>query len=65
MVRADEALLAMLMPLWQAIIGGFVLLAMLVAAARLSRRGPSRMGTALLVIGAAVVGLVVVGLMLA
>mgnify|MGYP003423301013 FL=1 len=61
-VGAGDALLGMLLPLWQALIGGCVLVAMLVAAVRLHQRGPSRMGTALLVIGAAVVALVLVGI---
>jgi hypothetical protein len=56
--RAD-ALLEMLFPLWQLVIGVVVALVLIVATYRLARRGPSRMGTVLLVTGAAIVGLTV------
>jgi hypothetical protein len=59
----DDALLGMLFPFWQLVIGCCVLLAMVAAGFRLARRGPSRMGTALLVIGGGIVALVVVGIL--
>jgi hypothetical protein len=54
---AGDALLGMLAPLWQVLIGCCVLLASVAAGMRLVRRGRSRMGTALLVTGAAIVAL--------
>jgi hypothetical protein len=56
----DDALLDMLFPFWQLVIGCCVVLATLAAAVRLARRGPSRMGTALLVLGTAIVAVTVV-----
>ena len=57
-ILADDALLGMLFPFWQLVIGLCVLLAVGAAAYRLASRGPSRMTTALLVTGTAVVGIV-------
>ncbi|MEV4623463.1 hypothetical protein AB0J74_32745 [Asanoa sp. NPDC049573] len=54
---AEDALLGMLFPFWQLVIGLFVVLALGAAAYRLAVRGPSRMTTALLVTGCAVVGI--------
>jgi hypothetical protein len=59
----EDGLLAMLAPVWQLIIGGCVLIAVIAASARLARRGRSRMTTALLVTGAAIVGLALLGLL--
>ncbi len=59
----EDGLLAMLAPVWQLIIGGCVLFAVIAASARLARRGRSRMTTALLVIGTAIVGLALLGLL--
>jgi hypothetical protein len=59
----DGGLLAATAPIWQIVIGGCVLLALVAASARLARRGRSRMTTALLVSGAAVVGLAVIGVL--
>jgi len=56
---AEDALLGMLLPIWQLIIGLCVLLAVAAAFYRLAQRGPSRMTTALLVVGFAVVGVAV------
>jgi hypothetical protein len=53
--RAAEALTGLLMPIWQLLIGLFVLVALVVAGYRLFLRGPSRMGGALLIVGGAVV----------
>jgi hypothetical protein len=60
---AADALLNLLFPFWQLVIGCCVLLATVAAAVRLARRGPSRMGTALLVVGTAIVALTVIGVL--
>jgi hypothetical protein len=59
----EDALLATLAPVWQIVIGGCVLVAVVAASARLARRGRSRMTTALLVTGAAIVGLALLGVL--
>ncbi len=51
----------MLIVFWQAVIGVFVAVALVVATARLAQRGPSRMRTALLVTGTAVMALIALG----
>jgi hypothetical protein len=56
-ILAEDALLGMLLPFWQLVIGVCVVLAVGAAAYRLAARGPSRMTTALLVTGGAVVGI--------
>jgi hypothetical protein len=61
---ADEALLGLLLPFWQLVIGAFVLFALLASIRRLARRGPSRMTTALLVTAAAIAGITLVGVLL-
>ena len=58
LILAEDALLGLLFPFWQLVIGLCVLLAVGAAAYRLAVRGPSRMTTALLVTGGAVVGIV-------
>lgn len=63
-IRATDALLGLLLPFWQLVIGGFVLLALVMSIGRLARRGPSRMTTGLLVSGGALVGLAVIGVLL-
>lgn len=60
-----DALLSLLLPFWQGIIAVCVVLAVVVAAARLARRGRSRMRTGLLVTGGAVLGIMLVGALLA
>ena len=62
---SGDALLGMLLPMWQLVMGCCVLLALLVATVRLVRRGRSRMTNALLVTGAAIVGLSVLGFLAA
>lgn len=57
---ASDALLDLLAPLWQLVIGLLVLLTVIVSVRRLVRRGPSRMGAALLVFGGAIVCVAVV-----
>jgi hypothetical protein len=58
---ATDALLDLVMPAWQLLIGLLVLVTVAVSVLRLIRRGPSRMGGAMLLTGGAVVGLAVVG----
>jgi hypothetical protein len=58
---AADALLDMLLPLWQLVIGALVLVTVVVSMHRLFQRGPSRMGGAMLLTGGAVIGLAVVG----
>ncbi|MEV4518102.1 hypothetical protein AB0K00_55235 [Dactylosporangium sp. NPDC049525] len=60
--RAD-ALLDLLFPLGQLIVGVVVALVSVIAAYRLAQRGPSRMRTVLLITGAAVVGITVFGIL--
>ena len=52
---AADALLDLLMPLWQLVIGILVLVTLVVSVHRLVMRGPSRMGGAMLIAGGAVV----------
>ncbi|MFI1193618.1 hypothetical protein ACH4T9_10200 [Micromonospora sp. NPDC020750] len=61
---AEEALLGLLMPFWQLVIGAVVLVVILVSVGRLARRGTSRMTTALLVTAGAIAGLTVIGVLL-
>ncbi|WP_229403645.1 hypothetical protein [Micromonospora okii] len=61
---AEEALLGLLLPFWQLVIGAVVLVVILVSVGRLARRGRSRMSTALLVTAAAIAGLTVIGVLL-
>ena len=58
---AADALLDLVLPIGQLVIGTLVLVALVVSVHRLFMRGPSRMGGALLLTGGAVVGLAVVG----
>lgn len=63
-VLAEDALLGLLLPIWQLVIGALVLFAVIASIQRLARRGPSRMTTALVVTAAAIIGLAVVGVLL-
>ncbi|GAB3862502.1 hypothetical protein ACFPIJ_55780 [Dactylosporangium cerinum] len=60
--RAD-ALLELLFPLWQLVIGVVVALVLVIATYRLALRGPSRMRTVLLITGAAIIGITVFGIL--
>jgi hypothetical protein len=51
---AADAVLGLLVPLWQWVIGLLVLVTVVVSARKLLMRGPSRMGGALLLAGGAV-----------
>jgi hypothetical protein len=59
--EAADALLDLLMPAWQLVIGALVLVTVVVSMHRLFMRGPSRMGGAMLLTGGAVIGLAVLG----
>lgn len=61
---AEEALLGLLFPFWQLVIGAVLLVVLLASVGRLARRGPSRMSTALLVTAAAIAGFAVLGVLL-
>jgi hypothetical protein len=63
-VLAEDALLGLLLPIWQLVIAVLVLFAVVASVRRLARRGPSRMSTALLVTAAAIAGLAVIGVLL-
>ncbi|MGK5742321.1 hypothetical protein [Micromonospora sp. URMC 103] len=63
-VLAEEALLGLLLPFWQLVIGAFVLVVLVLSVGRLARRGRSRMTTALLVTAAAIAGFALVGVLL-
>ena len=58
---AADALLDLLSPLGQLVIGILVLVTLVVSLHRLFLRGPSRMGGAMLLAGGAAVGLAVIG----
>jgi len=59
-----DSLLGLLFPVWQLAIGGCVVVVVLLAGRRLVRRGPSRMGRALVVSGGAALILVALGVLL-
>ena len=59
-ILAADALLDLLMPLWQLVIGLLLLVTLVVSISRLFMRGPSRMGGAMLVFGGAVVCVAVI-----
>lgn len=59
-IVAADAVLDLLWPLWQLVIGLLVLIAVVVSVRRLVQRGPSRMGGAMLLAGGAVVCVAVV-----
>ncbi len=60
---AADALLGMLFPFWQLVLGVVILGFLAATAGRLARRGRSRMNTALVVTGFAVLGLVLLGML--
>jgi uncharacterized membrane protein YozB (DUF420 family) len=59
--QAAYALLDLVFPLWQFVIGALVLVTLVVSVMRMIRRGPSRMGGAMLLAGSAVIGVAVIG----
>lgn len=62
---SQDALLGLLFPVWQLVIGVAVLVTVVLCSRRLLRRGPSRMTRALIVTGSAVIGLATLGVLLA
>jgi NhaP-type Na+/H+ or K+/H+ antiporter len=60
---AADALLGLLLPFWQLVLGVVIIVFVVGASVRLARRGRSRMNTAILVTGVALVGLVVIGVL--
>ncbi|MEU4529730.1 hypothetical protein AB0F49_16015 [Micromonospora ureilytica] len=63
-VLAEQALLGLIGPFWQVVIGAVVLVVLVLSVGRLARRGRSRMTTALLVTAAAIAGFAVIGVLL-
>jgi hypothetical protein len=61
---ATDALLGLLLPFWQLVIGIAVLVVLALSVRRLASRGRSRMTTALLVSGAAAVAFATIGFLL-
>ncbi|WP_345628234.1 hypothetical protein [Rugosimonospora acidiphila] len=55
----------LLFPMWQLVIGGCVLAAVLLSIVPLLRRGPTRMSRALIVIGGTALAIAAVGVMFA
>lgn len=58
-VLAEDALLGLLLPFWQLVLGVFVVVTVVFALGRLARRGRSRMTTPMLVSGGAAVVLAI------
>ncbi|SDT67928.1 hypothetical protein [Actinoplanes derwentensis] len=54
---AADAIVGLIAPLWQWVIGLLVLVTVVLSTRKLLMRGPSRMGGALLMVGGAVVAL--------
>ena len=63
-ILAQDSLSGLLLPIWQLLIGGLVLVALVASVRRLARRGRSRMTTGLLVTASVIVGVAVVGVLL-
>lgn len=62
--HAADALLGMLFPLWQLVIGGFALAVLALSIRRLRARSSTRMVRALILTGLAIMFLAVLGLFL-
>ena len=62
--QAQGVVLDLLLPFWQLVIGGLVLLALAASVRPLAQRGSSRMTTGLLVTAGAIIALAVFGVLL-
>jgi len=60
---AADALLGLLLPFWQIVIGIVIVIFVIGASVRLAGRGRSRMNTAILVTGATLLGVVLLGVL--
>lgn len=60
---AADALLGLLLPFWQLVLGAVIVLFLVGASVQLARRGRSRMNTAIIITGAALLGLVLIGVL--
>ena len=58
-----DALMDLLFPLWQFVIGATVAVVVAIVGLRLARRGRSRMRTAMVVVGAGIIGLTLFGVL--
>jgi hypothetical protein len=63
-VVAEDAILGLLYPIWQVVIGICLLGVSVVAAHKLLMRGPSRMSRAIVVMGSAIICIIAVGFLL-
>lgn len=61
-VLAEDAFLGLLAPIWQALIGVFMLFVLVVAGHRLVMRGPSRMSRGIVLSAGAIVGVLMIAL---
>jgi hypothetical protein len=61
---AEDALLGLLFPFWQLVIGVVLLVVTIISAHRLLMRGPSRMGRAIVVAGSAVICVIALGFLI-
>ena len=60
---AADALLGLLLPFWQIVIGVVIVIFVIGASVRLAGRGRSRMNTAIVVTGAALLGVVLLSVL--
>jgi hypothetical protein len=60
---AADALLGLLLPFWQLVLGVAIAMFVVGASVRLARRGRSRMNTAIMVTGTVLLGVVLVGVL--
>ena len=63
-VVAEDAVLGLLYPIWQVVIGICLVGVSVVAAHKLLMRGPSRMSRAIVVMGSAIICIIALGFLL-